>query len=105
MLLSYVSKPPLHLSSRSSGQYPKSTASCIRGKGENLWLLIDPVELSGLVCLDLTLLEPESDLLLGILDAVGAVADIAADVDGVVTADGAWGRGKRVGGTEEDYSN
>jgi hypothetical protein len=34
---------------------------------------------------DFTLLEPESDLLLGILDAVGAVADIAADVDGVIT--------------------
>ena len=57
--------------------------------------------LSGLVCLDLTLLEPESDLLLGVLDAVGAVADVAADIDGVVTADGTWLGGKRVGGTED----
>jgi hypothetical protein len=28
-----------------------------------LWLLIDLIMLSGLICLDLTLLEPESDLL------------------------------------------
>jgi hypothetical protein len=55
--------------------------------------------------LDLTLLEPESDLLLGVLDAVGAMADIAADIDGVVTADGTWGGCKRVGGTEEGCSN
>jgi hypothetical protein len=34
--------------------------------------------------LDLTLLEPESDFLLGILDAVGAVADITSNVDGEV---------------------
>ena len=70
-----------------------------------------------LVADDLTLLEPESDFLLGVLDAVGTVADVAADVlfmlagaetqvfedtyDGIVTTDGARGRGKRVGGTED----
>lgn len=43
--------------------------------------------LSGLPGLDLTLLEPESNLLLGVLDAVGAVADVAADIDGEVTTD------------------
>jgi hypothetical protein len=53
--------------------------------------------------LDLTLLEPESDLLLGVLDAVGAVADVAADIDGVVTTDGTWGGGEGVGGTEESW--
>jgi hypothetical protein len=53
--------------------------------------------------LDLTLLEPESDFLLGVLDAVGAVADVAADIDGVVTTDGTWLGGKRVGGTEESW--
>jgi hypothetical protein len=58
--------------------------------------------LGGLVCLDLALLEPESDLLLGILDAVGAVADIAADIDSVVTADGTWLGSEGVGCTEED---
>jgi len=54
--------------------------------------------------LDLALLEPEGNLLLGVLDAVGAVADVAANVDGVVTADGTWCGGKRVGGTEEGTS-
>ena len=33
-----------------------------------------------LVADDLTLLEPESNLLLGVLDAVRTVADVAADV-------------------------
>jgi hypothetical protein len=87
-------------------------------KKEQLSLLVDPVELALLVADNLTLLEPESDLLLGVLDAVGAVADVAADVlnklinrpytwksydtyNGEVTTDGARGRGKRVGGTEE----
>lgn len=57
--------------------------------------------LSALPALDLTLLEPEGDLLLAVLDGVGAVADVAADVEGVVTTDGAGGGGKRVGGTED----
>lgn len=68
----------------------------------NLCLLVDPVERVGLVLLDLALLEPQGNLLLGVLNAVGAVADIAADVDGVVTTDGAGGGSQRVGGAEED---
>jgi hypothetical protein len=48
-------------------------------KVENL-LLIHPVVLSRLPGLDLALLEPERDLLLGVLDAVAAVADVAANV-------------------------
>jgi hypothetical protein len=48
-------------------------------------LLIDPVVLNGLPFNDFTLVEPESDLLLGILDAVGAVAYVATDIDGVIT--------------------
>jgi hypothetical protein len=51
--------------------------------------------------LDLTLLEPESDLLLGVLDAVGAVADVAADIDGVVATDSARGGSKGVGSAED----
>lgn len=43
-------------------------------------LLVDPVVLSLLPGVDLLLLEPEIDLLLGGLDAVGAMADVAADV-------------------------
>ena len=56
-----------------------------------LWLLIDPVELSLLVALDLLRLKPQGDLLLGAFDTVRAVADISADIDGIITSDGAWG--------------
>lgn len=41
------------------------------------------------------------DFLLGILDRVGAVADISSNSEGVVTADGARERSKGVGGTED----
>lgn len=63
--------------------------------------LVDPVVLGSLVGNGLTLPEPESNLLLGVLDGVGTVADVAADIDGVVATDGARGRGKGVGGTED----
>jgi hypothetical protein len=53
--------------------------------------------------LDLTLLEPESDFLLGALDRVGTVADVAAQIDTVIATDGTWGGGERVGGTKEDW--
>jgi len=43
-------------------------------------LLVDPVVGGLLPALELLGLEPESDLLLGRLDGVGAVADVAADV-------------------------
>jgi hypothetical protein len=46
----------------------------------HLCLLVDPVESSLLPALELLLLEPQVDLLLGVLDAVGTVADVAADV-------------------------
>ena len=68
---------------------------------DNLGLLVDPIELGSLVRDDLALLEPESNLLLGVLDGIGAVADVAADVDGEVATDGARGGGKGVGGTED----
>ena len=53
--------------------------------------------------MNLTLLEPESDFLLGVLDTVGTVADVTSDIDGEVAADGTWGRCKGVGGTEESW--
>lgn len=82
------------------------------------WLLIDPLGLALLVRSDLIILEPESDLLLGAFDAVGAVADVAADIlnllakrilqigllvsyNGVVTTDGTGGGIERVGGTKD----
>lgn len=70
-------------------------------EGGHLSLLVDPVELGLLVADDITLLEPESNLLLGVLNGVRAVADVAADVNGEVTADGARGGSQRVGGTED----
>ena len=70
-------------------------------EGRKLRLLVDPVELGLLVADDITLLEPEGDLLLGVLDRVGAVADVAADVDGEVAADGTGGRSQGVGGAED----
>jgi hypothetical protein len=70
-----------------------------------LCLLVDPVGAVALVVDNLALAEPESNLLLGILDAVGTVADVAANIDGKVTTDGARGRGKRVGGTKEDTAS
>lgn len=96
--------------------YPVATYSMVRGLQsftaaselhckDRLWLLVDPVEGSSLVGDDLTLLEPESNLLLGVLDGVGTVADVAADIDGEVATDGARGRGKRVGGTEDGWAD
>lgn len=73
------------------------------GRARRLSLLVDPVELGRLPLDEVTLAEPESDLLLGVLDGVGAVADVAADVDGEVATDGAGGRGKGVGGTEDGW--
>lgn len=57
--------------------------------------------LSRLPLQDLLRLEPQSDLLLSALDAVGTVADVSADIDGIVTTDGTWLRSERVGGTED----
>lgn len=68
---------------------------------KHLRLLVDPVVLGGLPGVELVLLEPESDLLLGVLDGVGTVADVTADVNGEVTTNGARGGGGGVGGTEE----
>lgn len=67
----------------------------------HLRLLVDPVELGRLPGDDITILEPQSNLLLGVLDRVGTVADVATDVNGVVTTDGAGGRGQGVGGTQD----
>lgn len=44
-------------------------------------VLVDPGLGGGLPGDDLLWLEPESDLLLGVLDGVGTVADVASDID------------------------
>ena len=46
--------------------------------------------------------EPEGDLLVGRLDGVRAVDDVAANLDAEVTADGAGGGLGGVGGTDDD---
>lgn len=48
-------------------------------------LFVDPLGLGALPADNVTLLEPQSNLLLGVLDAVGAVADVAASNEGEVT--------------------
>jgi hypothetical protein len=53
---------------------------CFPTLTNDLWLLIDPVKLALLVFDDLALGEPQCDLLLCVFDAVGAVADVAADI-------------------------
>lgn len=50
----------------------------IRSETRNL--LVNPSGLGGGVLEDLGRLEPESNLLLGVLDGVGTVADVAADI-------------------------
>ena len=55
----------------------------------------------GLPLSEITFLgEPEGDFLLSTLNGIRSVTDIAANVDGVVSTDGAWERCERVGLTE-----
>ena len=56
---------------------------------ECLALLVDPVLAVARPVDDLAVLEPQLDLLLGVLDAVRAVADVAAHLDREVATDGA----------------
>ena len=66
-----------------------------------LWFLVDPVKLSRLPALDLLLAEPQSNLLLGALNAVGAVANVAADIDGKIAANGTRSGFQRFGCTQD----
>ena len=50
-------------------------------RGVRNLVLVDPGLGGGLPGDDLLWLEPESDLLLGVLDGVGTVADVASDID------------------------
>jgi hypothetical protein len=67
--------------------------------------LVDPVMLSRLPALNLLGGEPQSNLLLGTFNAIRAVADIATDINGIVTADGTRGGCERVGGAEDGYQS
>lgn len=63
-------------------------------------LFVDPIDGSRGPGDQLLLVEPQSDLLLGRLDGIGAVDDVAADLDAEVTTDGAGQGVGGVGGTE-----
>ena len=68
-------------------------------------LFENPGILSRLPLNEVLRLEPESNLLLGALNAVGAVADVAANSQAVVATDGARSGSKGVGGTEDGWGN
>jgi len=63
--------------------------------------LEDPA-LLGVGVLDNTFGEPQSDLLLGALDGIRAVADVAANSQSVITTDGADGGLQWVGSSKHD---
>jgi len=65
-------------------------------------LLIDPGEERWLVINNFLLLEPQTDLLLGRLDRVGPMADIATDINGIITTNGTGSGLQRVGGSKND---
>jgi hypothetical protein len=73
---------------------------CIHHMTSNLFL-VDPVLLSALPRNDLAFLEPKSNLLLGVLDRVGAVADITAYIYSEIATYCTRLGCKRVGSTEE----
>lgn len=64
-------------------------------------LLVDPVVTSRGVLVE-ALGEPESNLLLSVLDSVGTVADVSANVQSVGTPDRTGLRLEGVSGTEHD---
>lgn len=54
---------------------------------------------------EVTFIKPEGNLLLGIFDGIRTVADIATNINSIVAADGAGGRGKGISGTEDSSAS
>lgn len=52
---------------------------------------------------ELALFKPQGNLLLSVLNRVRAVADVAALVKGVISADGARGGGEGIGGAKDCF--
>merc|ERR1719264_2404008 len=69
-------------------------------KVDEIDLLVDPVLLGGGPVAELLRLEPEADLVVGRLNGIGAMADVAPDMDGEVSPDGAGKGSSRVGLTK-----
>lgn len=67
-------------------------------------LLVEPGLLGRVPLDEVLVLEPQGNLLVGALDAVGAVADVAAHLQAQVAADGTGSRGEGVGGTEHGWT-
>ena len=65
-----------------------------------IYLLVKPVLGMRLPVEDLSLLEPERNLLLGILNRVRSVANVAADLNAEISTDSSGGRFQGVGSTE-----
>ncbi len=75
-------------------------------KGPLCLLFVDPSSLGTGPADKLILVwEPKSNLLFGALDAVRAVAHVAANVNGVVEANGAWGGSEWVGSTKDETAS
>jgi hypothetical protein len=53
--------------------------------------------------LDFTLLEPKSNLLLGILNTIRAMTNIPPRINSIIASYCAWLRSKGVGGAEESW--
>lgn len=72
-------------------QFARPPSHIIGCAPSSFLLLIDPVVLSQLVFKHFVLTKPQSDLFLRTLDSVGAVADVAANVNGVIPTNGTRG--------------
>merc|ERR1719376_90808 len=68
----------------------------VKGRLQKVDLLVDPVLLGGGPGTKLLGLEPETNLVVGRLNCVGAVTDVAPDMDGEVSPDGSGEGGSRV---------
>merc|ERR1719342_1568200 len=74
-------------------------------KVDKIDLLVDPVLLGGGPVAELLRLEPESNLVVGRLNGIRAVADVTSNMDCVVAPDGAGQGGSWVGLTKHDTTS
>lgn len=65
-------------------------------------LFVDPVDAGWCPVHQFVFLEPQSDLLVGGLNRVGSVDDVASDLNAEVTADGSRGGVGWIGGSKHD---